>query len=89
MKRPPSQNDEDEAEAERRTTTAVSTYYRGTATTSSDRGSTSFCPGRTRRHPRLLGGKSATTIPHNPKRNYSGNGKDTQVVGGNRRIELS
>lgn len=67
-----------EAEAERRTTSAVSTYYRGTAT-SSDRGNMAFCPGRSRRHLRVLVGKSDATIPH-PKRNYSGNGKDEQFV---------
>jgi len=60
------------------TTSAVSTYYRGTAT-SSDRGNMAFCPGRSRRHLRVLVGKSDATIPH-PKRNYSGNGKDEQFV---------
>jgi hypothetical protein len=56
----------------------VSTYYRGTAT-SSDRGNRAFCPGRSRRRLRVLVGKSDATILH-PKRNYSGNGKDEQFV---------
>lgn len=50
----------------------------GTAT-SSDRGNMAFCPGRSRRHLRVLVGKSDATI-HHPKRNYSGNGKDEQFV---------
>ena len=72
------QNDEEDEAERRRTTSAVSTYYRGTAT-SSDRGNMAFCTGRSRRHLRVLVGKSDATI-HHPKRNYSGNGKDEQFV---------